>query len=59
MLRELAPLMTSIVLAGRTGAAFAAEIGTMKVNEEIDALTTMALDPLRFLVVRACWPRCS
>ncbi len=51
MLRELAPLMTSIVLAGRTGAAFAAEIGTMKVNEEIDALTTMALDPLRFLVV--------
>lgn len=51
MLRELAPLMTSIVLAGRTGAAFAAEIGTMRVNEEIDALTTMALDPLRFLVV--------
>jgi phospholipid/cholesterol/gamma-HCH transport system permease protein len=51
MMRELAPLMTSIVLAGRTGAAFAAEIGTMKVNEEIDALTTMALDPLRFLVV--------
>jgi phospholipid/cholesterol/gamma-HCH transport system permease protein len=51
LLRELAPLMTSIVLAGRTGAAFAAEIGTMKVNEEIDALTTMALDPLRFLVV--------
>ncbi|HEY4038171.1 MAG TPA: MlaE family lipid ABC transporter permease subunit [Burkholderiaceae bacterium] len=51
LLRELAPLMTSIVLAGRTGAAFAAEIGTMEVNEEIDALTTMALDPLRFLVV--------
>jgi len=51
LLRELAPLMTTIVLAGRTGAAFAAEIGTMKVNEEIDALTTMALDPVRFLVV--------
>jgi phospholipid/cholesterol/gamma-HCH transport system permease protein len=51
LLRELAPLMTAIVLAGRTGAAFAAEIGTMQVNEEIDALTTMALDPLRFLVV--------
>jgi phospholipid/cholesterol/gamma-HCH transport system permease protein len=51
MLRELAPLMTAIVLAGRTGAAFAAEIGTMKVDEEIDALTTMALDPVRFLVV--------
>jgi phospholipid/cholesterol/gamma-HCH transport system permease protein len=51
LLRELAPLMTAVVLAGRTGAAFAAEIGTMKVDEEIDALTTMALDPLRFLVV--------
>ena len=51
MLRELAPLMTAIVLAGRTGAAFAAELGTMKVDEEIDALTTMAVDPLRFLVV--------
>jgi len=51
LLRELAPLMTAIVLAGRTGAAFAAEIGTMEVNEEIDALITMALDPLRFLVV--------
>jgi phospholipid/cholesterol/gamma-HCH transport system permease protein len=51
LLRELGPLMTSIVLAGRTGAAFAAELGTMRVDEEIDALTTMALDPLRFLVV--------
>jgi phospholipid/cholesterol/gamma-HCH transport system permease protein len=51
LLRELAPLMTTLVLAGRTGAAFAAEIGTMTVNEEIDALTTMGLDPVRFLVV--------
>ncbi|MBW2145563.1 MAG: MlaE family lipid ABC transporter permease subunit [Deltaproteobacteria bacterium] len=51
MLRELGPLMTAIVLAGRTGSAFAAELGTMKVNEEIDALTTMGLDPVRFLVV--------
>jgi len=50
MLRELGPLMTAIVLAGRSGSAFAAEIGTMKVNEEIDALTTMGLDPVRFLV---------
>jgi len=50
MLRELAPLMTAILLAGRSGAAFAAEIGTMKVNEEVDALTTMGLDPVRFLV---------
>ena len=51
MLRELGPLMTAIVLAGRSGSSFAAEIGTMKVNEEIDALTTMGLDPVRFLVV--------
>lgn len=49
MLRELGPLMTAIVLAGRSGSAFAAEIGTMKVNEEINALTTMGLDPVRFL----------
>lgn len=51
VLRELGPLMTVIILAGRTGAAFAAEIGTMKVNEEVDALTTMGLDPVRFLVL--------
>jgi phospholipid/cholesterol/gamma-HCH transport system permease protein len=51
LMRELGALMTAILLAGRTGAAFAAEIGTMKVNEEIDALTTMGLDPVRFLVV--------
>jgi phospholipid/cholesterol/gamma-HCH transport system permease protein len=51
LLRELGPLMTAILLAGRSGAAFAAEIGTMKVNQEIDALTTMGLDPVRFLVV--------
>jgi phospholipid/cholesterol/gamma-HCH transport system permease protein len=51
LMRELGALMTAIVLAGRTGAAFAAEIGTMKVNEEIDALTTMGLEPARFLVV--------
>lgn len=51
VLRELGPLMTAIILAGRSGSAFAAEIGTMKVNEEIDALSTMGLDPVRFLVV--------
>jgi phospholipid/cholesterol/gamma-HCH transport system permease protein len=49
MMRELGPIMTAIVLAGRSGSAFAAEIGTMKVNEEINALTTMGLDPVRFL----------
>lgn len=50
MVRELGPIMTAIVLAGRSGSAFAAEIGTMKVNEEINALNTMGLDPVRFLV---------
>lgn len=51
MLRELGPLMTAIVFAGRTGAAFAAQIGTQKVNEEINAISTFGLDPVRFLVL--------
>ena len=51
ILRELGPLMTAIILAGRSGSAFAAELGTMKVREEIDALRTMGLDPIRFLIV--------
>lgn len=51
MVRELGPLITCIVLAARSGSAFAAEIGTMKVNEEVDALTTMGIDPVRFLVI--------
>lgn len=50
MTRELGPLITAIVVIGRSGSAFAAEIGTMKVTEEIDALETMALDPVQFLV---------
>jgi phospholipid/cholesterol/gamma-HCH transport system permease protein len=50
MTRELGPLITAIVVIGRSGSAFAAELGTMKVSEEIDALETMALDPIRFLV---------
>jgi len=50
MTRELGPLMTAILVIGRSGSAFAAEIGTMKVNEEIDALETMALHPVPFLV---------
>jgi phospholipid/cholesterol/gamma-HCH transport system permease protein len=50
MVRELGPLMTTVVLAARTGSAFAASIGTMKVNEEVDALYTMGLDPVRFLI---------
>jgi phospholipid/cholesterol/gamma-HCH transport system permease protein len=51
MLRELGPLLTAIILAGRSGSAFAAELGTMKVTEELDALTTMGLEPVGFLVV--------
>jgi phospholipid/cholesterol/gamma-HCH transport system permease protein len=51
LLRELGPLLAAVILAGRTGSAFAAEIGTMKVNEEIDALTTMGLDPVTMLVL--------
>lgn len=51
LVRELGPLMTAIIVAGRSGAAFAAEIGTMRVNEEVNALTTMGLSPVRFLVV--------
>ncbi len=48
--RELGPLITAIVVIGRSGSAFAAEIGTMRVTEELDALETMALDPVAFLV---------
>jgi phospholipid/cholesterol/gamma-HCH transport system permease protein len=48
--RELGPLVTAIVVIGRSGSAFAAEIGTMKVTEELDALETMALHPIGFLV---------
>ena len=51
MCRELGPLITAIVVSGRSGSAIAAEIGTMKVSEEIDALQTMALNPIGFLVV--------
>ncbi|MDZ7666394.1 MAG: MlaE family lipid ABC transporter permease subunit [Desulfotignum sp.] len=51
MVRELGPLMTAIVLAGRSASAFAAEIGTMKINEEIDALSIMGLEPVRFLIL--------
>src|SRR6202451_805176 len=50
MSRELGPLITAIVVIGRSGSAFAAEIGTMKVTKEIDALETMAISPIRFLV---------
>jgi phospholipid/cholesterol/gamma-HCH transport system permease protein len=51
MVREMGAMMTGIIMAGRTGAAFAAQLGTMQVNEEIDALTTMGISPMEFLVL--------
>ncbi len=52
--RELGPLVTAIVVAGRSGAGLASELATMKVSEEIDALRSMGFDPLRWLVVPRC-----
>ncbi len=49
--RELSPVLTALVVAGRVGSAFAAELGTMKVSEQIEALDTMAINPVRFLAV--------
>ncbi len=51
MAREMGAMMTGIIMAGRTGAAFSAQLGTMQVNEEIDALTTMGISPMEFLVL--------
>lgn len=51
LVRELGPLLSAVILAGRTGSAFAAEIGTMKVNQEVDALIAMGLDPMTMLVL--------
>jgi len=51
MIIELGPVMTALVVAGRVGASMAAELGTMKVTEQMDALSTMGIDPLRYLMV--------
>ena len=51
ILREMGVLMTAVVMAGRTGAAYAAQLGTMQTNEEIDAITTLGVSPVEFLVV--------
>ncbi len=51
MVREMGAMMTAIIMAGRTGAAYAAQLGTMKVTQEIDALTTMGISPIEFLVL--------
>jgi phospholipid/cholesterol/gamma-HCH transport system permease protein len=55
MVREMGPLLTAIILAGRTGSATAAEIGTMNVGEELDALKTMGINPVQFVVVPKFW----
>ncbi|MEX0323621.1 MAG: MlaE family ABC transporter permease [Puniceicoccaceae bacterium] len=51
ILREMGAIMTGVIMAGRTGAAFAAQIGSMKVNEEIDALKTLGISPIEFIVL--------
>lgn len=51
IVRELGPIMTAILVAGRSASAYAAEIGTMTINDEVDALITMGFDPIRFLAV--------
>lgn len=51
LLRELAPTLTGVVIAGRVGAAMAAELGSMKVTEQLDALTALGVDPIAYLVV--------
>jgi phospholipid/cholesterol/gamma-HCH transport system permease protein len=50
IIRELGPLITAILIAGRSGSAYAAELGTMKVTQELDAYTTFGIDPVRYLV---------
>src|SRR5262249_19237125 len=51
MAREMGAMMTAIIMSGRTGAAFAAQLGSMKVTQEIDALTTMGISPFEYLVL--------
>ncbi|HOJ49445.1 MAG TPA: ABC transporter permease [Spirochaetota bacterium] len=51
MVRELGPVLTSLLIAGRSGSAIAAEIGTMKITEQIDALTVMGINPLQYVVL--------
>jgi phospholipid/cholesterol/gamma-HCH transport system permease protein len=55
MVRELSPVLTSLIVAGRAGSAMGAELGTMRVTEQIDALEVMATDPIHYLVVPRVW----
>ena len=63
LLRELAPVLTALMVTARAGSAITAELGIMRITEQIDALEMMAVDPIKFLVTpgssRRCWPcRC-
>lgn len=58
IVREMGPIMAAVVMAGRTGASFAAQLGTMKVNQEIDAYKTMAISPYQFLVFPRVFALC-
>jgi phospholipid/cholesterol/gamma-HCH transport system permease protein len=51
MVRELGPVLVGLMVAGRVGASFAAELGTMRVSEQIDALWTLSTDPIRYLII--------
>jgi len=55
LMMEMGPVLTALVISGRVGASMAAEIGTMKVTEQVDALRTMSIDPIRYLVVPRFW----
>jgi phospholipid/cholesterol/gamma-HCH transport system permease protein len=55
MVRELAPVLSGLIVAGRAGSAMGAELGTMRVTEQIDALEVMATDPVHYLVVPRVW----
>ena len=56
VVRELGPVLAGLMVAGRVGAAMAAELGTMRVTDQIDALTTLSTDPMKYLVAPACSP---
>lgn len=58
MVREMGAMMTAIIMAGRTGAAFASQLGSMQVNEEIDALKTLGISPMDFWCYLGCWLWC-
>ena len=59
VVKELGPVLAAVMLAGRVGGALTAELGTMKVTEQIDAIESMGTDPVKYLVAPRCWHACS